>query len=378
LGIGIEQQINQGVQASIRAGDNLQSKMVDWLFDAVTFRPLLDSLTDLGLLAGLGLANDETGKGLLAQPELDYMEAVNDTRPGSTAVMIPMIVHYTALKRYDDGIARLESYNAKFELTPAQKAVNLAGIALLRSAKAKELPPWRLVEQITLIQHILDDVKEAKRLTENEPDYTNTYEKLFAVWTSGVLLARLPWPFGNAETALADLKWCERTVHQSFDSRETTFQFLRQIYYARAVLAKNAGNDEEAQKYLDASGYKDLASDNLFIATVFAVTSDGVRDGVRQVKETVPGQAFTVTGFDLSDYNFFVSDNGKELIAVDAGSRTENCEAAYHFFESYYNKTYKKTVPPLTTCFMTHCHWDHTGGHLFFKSLNPNVVFYSR
>src|SRR5262249_986358 len=214
LGIGIEQQINQGVQASIRAGDNLQSKMVDWLFDAVTFRPLLDSLTDLGLLAGLGLANDETGKGLLAQPELDYMEAVNDTRPGSTAVMIPMIVHYTALKRYDDGIARLESYNANFELTPAQKPLNLPPTSLLRSAKAKELPPWRLVEQITLIQHILDDVKEAKRLTENEPDYTNTYEKLFAVWTSGVLLARLPWPFGNAETALADLKWCERTVHQ--------------------------------------------------------------------------------------------------------------------------------------------------------------------
>src|SRR5215471_2646615 len=90
LGIGIEQQVNRSVQASIRAGDNLQSKLVDWMFDAVTFKPLLDSFADLGFNSGV------TGKGLQAQPELAYMEAVNDSRPGSSAVMIPMIVQYTS------------------------------------------------------------------------------------------------------------------------------------------------------------------------------------------------------------------------------------------------------------------------------------------
>lgn len=372
LGIGIEQQVNRSVQASIRAGDNLQSKLVDWMFDAVTFKPLLDSFADLGFNSGV------TGKGLQAQPELAYMEAVNDSRPGSSAVMIPMIVQYTSLKRYDEGIARLEGYLTKFELTPAQKAVNFAGLALLRAAKAKELPPWRFVEQYLLIQRTLSDMKEAKRLTEKEPDYASTYEKLFAVWTSGILLAQLPWPFGDANTALEDLEWCERTIHQSFESRENTYQFLRQVRYSRAILARNAGNKREAEKYLQLSGYKNFSPDNLFIATVFTTTSDGVRGAVKQVKENVPGRGFTVSGFDLSDYNFFITDDGQELIAVDSGSRVELCEAAYRFFEEYYTQKTGKAVPKLTTCFMTHYHWDHTGGYPFFRTLNPDIVFYSR
>src|SRR5262249_18500931 len=36
------------------------------------------------------------------------------------------------------------------------------------------------------------------------------------------------------------------------------------------------------------------------------------------------------------------------------------------------------SIPPLTTVFVTHAHWDHVGGHSYFRSLNPAVRFYGR
>ncbi|HEV3036560.1 MAG TPA: MBL fold metallo-hydrolase [Candidatus Angelobacter sp.] len=372
VGSALEQQINQSVQTSIQFGDDLQRRVVDLMFDAVTFKPLTDSLRDIGF------PTSTTGNGFQVQAELEFMKVVNDTRPGNTGVVIPMIVMFTSLKHYTEGIERLESYLQKFKLTDRQKSVYLAGLALLRSAKAKELPLWQLPEQVRLIQRALAEAREAKELVKNEPDFPKTHHKIFAYWTSGILLSQLPWPFGDPAAALEDLKWCERTAFINTDALENTFLFLRQVYYSRAVLARNAGNQEEARRYLELSGYKDFSPDNLFIASIFAVDSDGVRSVVKQVKENVPGRGFTVSGFDLSDYNFFITDDGKQLLAVDSGSQVALCEAAYRFFEDYYQKKYGKPLPKLTTCFMTHYHWDHTGGYPFFKSLNPEIAFYSR
>jgi glyoxylase-like metal-dependent hydrolase (beta-lactamase superfamily II) len=35
-------------------------------------------------------------------------------------------------------------------------------------------------------------------------------------------------------------------------------------------------------------------------------------------------------------------------------------------------------LPELTTIFITHAHWDHVGGHSYFRALNPHLRFYAR
>ena len=35
-------------------------------------------------------------------------------------------------------------------------------------------------------------------------------------------------------------------------------------------------------------------------------------------------------------------------------------------------------MPELTTVFITHSHWDHIGGHKYFRGVNPRLYFYAR
>ncbi len=372
VGSSIQSQVNHGVQQAIQTGDNLQQGVINWIADVVTLKPLREGIEDFGLLGS------NRGKGVQAQPELDFMIAANDARPRDSSVIIPMAVQYVVLHREEEGIAKFKSYVERLGQTNAQKAVYTGCLALLRAARALNLPVWRLPEQVSLVQSLLADIKEAKRLTENEPDYSKHHEKIFARWVSGVIHSQLPWPVGDAKMALEDLKWCEQVIHSSPAALEDSCQFLTQVRYSRAVLAHNAGNEEESKRFLELSGYKELDPDHLFLGTVFYVTPDGIRGGIKQVKEFVPGKTFTVSGYDLSDYNFFITDDGNELIAVDSGSRLDTCEAAYRAFEKHYSAKYGKPIPKLTHCFMTHYHWDHTGGHGFFLSLNPDVIFHSR
>src|SRR2546429_695429 len=49
------------------------------------------------------------------------------------------------------------------------------------------------------------------------------------------------------------------------------------------------------------------------------------------------------------------------------------CEAAYEALRAY-----APNLPELTTVFITHSHWDHVGGHAYFRRLNPRLKFYAR
>ncbi len=82
---------------------------------------------------------------------------------------------------------------------------------------------------------------------------------------------------------------------------------------------------------------------------------------------------FALSGFEFTEYYFVVSDDGRELIAIDAGTRPDSANAAY---EALRART--PGLPALTTVFVTHAHWDHVGGHQYFRSLNPRVRFYAR
>src|SRR5205807_3742184 len=48
-------------------------------------------------------------------------------------------------------------------------------------------------------------------------------------------------------------------------------------------------------------------------------------------------------------------------------------KAAYEALQAY-----APGLPELTTVFITHSHWDHVGGHRYFRRLNPRLKFYAR
>ena len=41
-------------------------------------------------------------------------------------------------------------------------------------------------------------------------------------------------------------------------------------------------------------------------------------------------------------------------------------------------RAYAPNLPELTTVFITHSHWDHVGGHKYFRALSPRLQFYAR
>ena len=84
-------------------------------------------------------------------------------------------------------------------------------------------------------------------------------------------------------------------------------------------------------------------------------------------------RVFAVRGFGFSELYFIVSDDGGELISIDAGTQPYSMKAGYEFLRANRNG-----LPPLTTVFITHAHWDHIGGYTYLKSLNPEVKIYGR
>ena len=82
---------------------------------------------------------------------------------------------------------------------------------------------------------------------------------------------------------------------------------------------------------------------------------------------------YALSGYEFTEYYFVVSDDGRELIGIDAGTRPDSAKAAYEALRAY-----APQLPELTTVLITHAHWDHVGGHKYFRSLNPRLKFYAR
>src|SRR4030095_15474430 len=82
---------------------------------------------------------------------------------------------------------------------------------------------------------------------------------------------------------------------------------------------------------------------------------------------------YALSGFEFTEYYFVVSDDGQQLIGIDAGTRADSAQVAYEALRAY-----APSLPELTTVFFTHSHWDHVGGHRYFRALNPHVRFYAR
>ena len=149
--------------------------------------------------------------------------------------------------------------------------------------------------------------------------------------------------------------------------------WLREVYYHLGKLALADGEQAKAQDYLRRSGYKDFDRPITLITPFSEEVASGHAFSPRRIAEIVPGRVYALSGFEFTEYYFVVSDDRRELIGIDAGTRPDSAKAAYEALRAY-----APNLPELTTVFITHSHWDHVGGHTYFRSLNPRLHFYAR
>jgi glyoxylase-like metal-dependent hydrolase (beta-lactamase superfamily II) len=137
--------------------------------------------------------------------------------------------------------------------------------------------------------------------------------------------------------------------------------------------AMNDGDTAKAQEYLRRSGYSDF-DHPITLATPFSEDkAAGHAFAPRRITEVVPGSVYALSGFEFTEYYFVISKDRHQLISIDTGTRPDFAKGADEALQAF-----APGLPPLTTVLVTRAHWDHVGGHSYFRSLNPRPRFYGR
>src|SRR5215469_6095634 len=325
---------------------------VRWLFALVVGAALLGSLA-----AGREGASSPTAGG---RPELEYFKAVNRIGPPHDPQLLLLLMgQYANANLHHDGIEFFSTLLKEFEprLSDRQKSLYLGAIGVLRAGYANEVPFYK---RIGWVRETIEILEEAKRLSDGQ---------VFVVrWMSGVVYAQLPGLFNQREAAVADLSWCVENADKA-----PHVGWLREVYYRLATLYRRDGDAVKAQEYLRLSGYADFENP-ITLTTPFAEDlAKGHTFSPKRITEIVSGKVYALSGYEFTEYYFVVSDDAHELIAIDAGTRPDAAKAAYETLRAYAPR-----LPDLTAVLVTHAHWDHVGGHGYFRSLNPRLKFYAR
>jgi glyoxylase-like metal-dependent hydrolase (beta-lactamase superfamily II) len=294
------------------------------------------------------------------RPELEYFEAVNRVAPPRDPQLLFLLMgQYSNANLQGEGAeffsARMNEFGPR--LTDAQKALYLSAIGLLRAQHAPAVP---LLHRAGYVKDTIAMLEQAKELSGGQIFVVN--------WIAGVVDAQLPSFFRRNKAAQNELNWCVENIDKAPQAG-----WLREVYYHLGKLALADGEQAKAQDYLRRSGYTDF-NRPITLTTPF---SEDVLSGhafsPRRIAEIVPGRVYVLSGFEFTEYYFVVSDDGRELIGIDAGTRPDSAKAAYEALRAY-----APSLPELTTVFITHSHWDHIGGHAYFRGLNPRLRFYAR
>jgi glyoxylase-like metal-dependent hydrolase (beta-lactamase superfamily II) len=294
------------------------------------------------------------------RPELDYLKAVNSAGPPpDPQLLFLLMAAYSNANLQGEGAeffsTRLKEFGSR--LTDAQKSLYLSIIALLRAQHASELS---LLHRYGYVKDTIATLEQAKQFSGG---------KIFVVnWIAGIVHSELPGFFHQRKAAETELRWClengEKAPHSGW---------LREVYYHLGKLALADGDPAKAKEYLRRSGYTDFEKP-ITLATPYSEDPAlGHAFAPRRIAEVVPGRVYLLTGFEFTEYYFVVSEDGHQLIGIDAGTGPASAKAAYEALRAR-----APGLPPLTTIFITHAHWDHIGGHSYFDGLNPRPRFYAR
>ena len=293
------------------------------------------------------------------RPEIEYLKAVNSVAPPyDPQLLFLLMAQYSNANQQGEGAEffsqRLKEFGPR--LTDPQKALYLGAIGLLRAQNASSIS---LLHRVGYVKDTIAILEQARQLSGG---------KIFVVnWIVGVVYAELPGVFQERKAAEAELTWCLENADKAPHAG-----WLREVYYHLGKLAVATGETAKAQDYLRRSGYKDFQRPITLITPFSEEAASGHTFVPRRISEIVPGRVYVLSGFEFTEYYFVVSDDRRELIGIDAGTRPDFAKAAYEALRGY-----APGLPELTTIFITHAHWDHIGGWSYFRGLNPRLRFYA-
>src|ERR1700691_6044192 len=312
------------------------------------------------LSGALGAGQNNHAEASSHRPELEYLQAINSVAPPrDPQLLFLLMAQYSNANLQGEGAeffsARLNEFGPR--LTDVQKALYLSAIGLLRAQHASSVP---LLHRIGYVQDTIAILDQAKQLSGGQIFVVN--------WISGIVRTELPSFFHQRTAAQNELAWCVENADKAPHAG-----WLREVYSHLGKLALADGEQAKAQDYLRRSGYADF-NKQITLSTPF---SEDLLSGhvfsARRIAEIMPGRVYALSGFEFTEYYFVVSDDGRELIGIDAGTRPDSAKVAYEALRAY-----APNLPELTTIFVTHSHWDHIGGHTYFRALNPRLRFYAR
>jgi glyoxylase-like metal-dependent hydrolase (beta-lactamase superfamily II) len=294
------------------------------------------------------------------RPELEYLKAVNSVAPPrDPQLLFLLMAQYSNANLQGEGAeffsARLKEFGPR--LTDPQKALYLSAIGSLRAQHASSVP---LLHRVGYVKDTIAILEQAKQLSGGQVFVVN--------WIAGIVHAQLPSRFHQKNAAQDELVWCVANA-----AKAPHAGWLREVYYYLGKLALADGEQVKAQDYLRRSGYTDFNRPITLITPFSEEVASGHAFSPRRIAEIVPGRVYALSGFEFTEYYFVVSDDRRELIGIDAGTRPDSAKGAYEALRAY-----APNLPELTTVFITHSHWDHVGGHTYFRSLNPRLHFYAR
>ncbi|MGH8607613.1 MAG: MBL fold metallo-hydrolase [Gammaproteobacteria bacterium] len=316
-------------------------------------------LSILGIFA-TGYATGSDNSSRTYHSELEYFKAIARSGPvGDPQIVGLLLVQFLNANQLTDGIGFFEGLlrGPASGRSSQEKALYLAALGALRASYADQV---FLLRRANWVNETIDQLEQARRLSANE--------SFLVRWIIGVVYAQLPDSFHKTSAAKDDLHWCINHIGQAPHQG-----WLREVYYHLALIAHRADDEATARSYLKRAAFTGFDK-SILMTTPYAVSAqEGLTFYPKRLREVVPGKVFNLSGFEMTEYYFIVSKNGKELISIDAGTRPDAAQAAYEYLKSQ-----RPTLPSLTTVLVTHAHWDHVGGHHYFRRLQPPLKFYAR